>query len=48
MSAQTPEQPVDPADGQQGLLPDTPGPTGAGEGTDAGADPYAPEEVSRG
>lgn len=32
-------------DGEIGLLPDTPGPAGAGEGMTAGADPDAPEQA---
>ena len=38
--------PDDLPDGEIGLLPGTPGPTGTGEGTDAGADPDAPEHGS--
>ena len=38
------ERPNDlPEDGVIGVLPDAPGPAGTGEGTDAGADPDAPE-----
>jgi two-component system cell cycle response regulator len=48
VTEQTPEPPVDPPDGQQGLLPGTPGPAGSGAGTDAGADPGAPAEADRG
>lgn len=41
----TPDRPeqADLPDGEIGLLPDQPGPTGAGVDTDQGADPAAPE-----
>lgn len=36
------DQPGDLPDAEIGLLPDAPGPAGAGEGMTAGADPDAP------